>query len=83
MSIPAILSLFIAIVASVLGITFLAGAAVAIAQLVLVVAWIAFMIFTLMGTREAAPAAYPHDLFDQSLVTQPSVLRAGRRRAPD
>ncbi|OYU50440.1 MAG: hypothetical protein CFE31_02485 [Rhizobiales bacterium PAR1] len=83
MSVPAILSLFIAIVAGLLGITFLAGAAVAIAQLVLVVAWIAFMIFTLMGAREPGPAAYHHDPFDQGLVTQPSVLHDGRRRAPD
>lgn len=76
MSVPAILSLFIAIVAGVLGMTFLAGAAVAIAQLVLVVAWIAFMIFTLMGTREQAPAAY-------RLIEQPVILAGGRRRAPN
>jgi uncharacterized membrane protein YtjA (UPF0391 family) len=82
MSVSALLCLFIAIVAGVLGVTFLAGAAVAIAQLVLVVAWIAFMILVLMGAREPAPATYPLDLFDEGLVTQPSGLPGGRRRAP-
>lgn len=80
MSVPAILSLFIAIVAGVLGVTFLAGAAVAIAQLILVVAWIIFMIFTLMGTRDPAPVAYHRDLFDKGLPTQPLALRSSQRK---
>ena len=83
MFIPAMLSLFVAIVASILGFTVLTDAAVATAQLTLVVAWIAFMIFAMMGRREPAPDAYRQSGFDRGAVSQPSVRRAGQRRVPD
>jgi uncharacterized membrane protein YtjA (UPF0391 family) len=57
MFVYSILSLFVAVVAGILGLTVFAGVAVAAAQLILVAAWIAFMIFTLMGGRDPAPAA--------------------------
>ncbi len=76
MFVYSILSLFVAIVAGIVGFTLFTGAAVAAAQLVLVAAWIAFMIFTLMGAREPVPATYPS-------IRRPSSRHADQRTEPD